>query len=64
MNFEAKKNFEKKFFLGKIAKSNIGVPGAHLALKHPRGSQTRTFTRSKILNLYCAENVTYFAKLL
>ena len=38
MNFEAKKNFEKKFFLGKIAKSNIGVPGAHLALKHPRGS--------------------------
>ena len=60
MNFEAKKNLGG----GEIAKSNFGVPGAHLALKHPRGSQTRTFTRSKILNLYCAENVTYFAKLL
>ena len=63
MNFEAKKNFGKKIG-GGIAKSNFGVPGAHLALKHPRGSQTRNFTRSKILNLYCAENVKYFAKML
>ena len=61
MHSGAKKFFKNFFFNFKVTFASLG-PG--LTLKRPQGPQSRTFTGSKVLNLYGAQTIMNFAEIM